>query len=395
MGIPADAVPPPGFLPLQHDFGSGPREDTMETIETVLIGAGQAGLATARELVSRGHECVVLERNQAVGDGWRQQYDSLRLYSPARHDGLPGLDFPGDPRSFPGKDDVAAYLQSYAVHFGLPVRLGVRVERLAATADGDGFVVTTDTGDIACHNVVVATGTFGRSPHVPAFAADLDPSILQLHSSEYRRPSQLREGPVLVVGASHSGCDIAYELAQSRPTVLAGRDCGQLPVRWDTKAVHVVFPVLLFAWRHVLTRRTPMGRKMMGEIRHHGGPMLRVKREDLAARGVERRTQRVVGITDGRPTLDDGTVVDVANVVWATGFAQRFDWVDLPVIGEDGWPREFRGVSSDVPGLYFCGLAFQYAFASMVLPGVGRDAAHVAQHVLKRSAVRTAQPAPA
>jgi len=361
----------------------------METIDTVIIGAGQAGLATARELVSRGQDCVVLERNQAVGDGWRQQYDSLRLYSPARHDGLPGLAFPGDPRSFPGKDDVAAYLQSYADHFDLPVRLGVRVERLATAPDGDGFLVTTDAGSITCSSVVIATGTFGRTPNVPDLAAGLDPSILQLHSSEYRRPSQLREGPVLVVGASHSGCDIAYELAQSRPTVLAGRDCGQLPVRWDTGAVHVVFPFLLFAWRHVLTRRTPMGRKMMGEIRHHGGPMLRVKREDLAARGVERYTQRVVGVTDGLPTLDDGTVVDATNVIWATGFAQHFDWLDLPVIGEDGWPREFRGVSSDVPGLFFCGLAFQYAFASMVLPGVGRDAAHVAQQVVRRTEPRT------
>ena len=360
--------------------------DISETFETVIIGAGQAGLATARELVSRGRECVVLERNEAVGDGWRQQYDSLRLYSAARHDGLPGLPFPGDPRSFPGKDDVAAYLASYAAHFRLPVRLGVRVQRLAASPGADGFVVETDRGSIACRNVVVATGTFGRAPRVPDFASDLDPSILQLHSSEYRRPSQLRDGSVLVVGASHSGCDIAYELAQTRSTVLAGRDCGQIPVRWDSPAIHVVFPFLLFAWRHVMTRRTPVGRRMMGEIRHHGGPMLRVKREDLAARGVERRTQRVVGVTDGRPTLDDGTVVEAANIIWATGFTQRFEWIDLPVTGDDGWPREYRGVSRDVPGLYFCGLAFQYAFSSMVLPGVGRDAAYVAERVVRRSA---------
>ncbi|MGO4361535.1 flavin-containing monooxygenase [Terrabacter sp. RAF57] len=361
----------------------------METIETVIIGAGQAGLAMAHELAERGRECVLLERNEAVGDGWRQQYDSLRLYSSVRHDSLPGMPFPGDPRSFPGKDEVAAYLQSYAARFGLPVRLGVRVERLAAAPAGDGFVITTDRGSIACRNVVVATGTFGRAPHVPAFAADLDASILQLHSSQYRRPSQLRDGSVLVVGASHSGCDIAYELAEGRRTVLAGRDCGQIPVRWDTPAVHVAFPFLLFAWRHVLTRRTPVGRKMMAEIRHHGGPMLRVKREDLAARGVERQVQRVTGVTDGRPTLDDGTVLDVANVVWATGFEQRFDWIDLPITGEDGWPREYRGVSTDVPGLFFCGLAFQYAFASMVLPGVGRDAAHVATHIARRSTAPT------
>ena len=160
----------------------------METIDTVIIGAGQAGLATARELVSRGHDCVVLERNQAVGDGWRQQYDSLRLYSPTRHDGLPGLAFPGDPRSFPGKDDVAAYLQSYAAHFDLPVRLGVRVDRLAAAPDGDGFVVTTDAGSIACPSVVDRHRDLRAAPRTcPTFAAGLDPSILQLHSSEYRQ----------------------------------------------------------------------------------------------------------------------------------------------------------------------------------------------------------------
>jgi putative flavoprotein involved in K+ transport len=360
--------------------------ETHETVDTVVVGAGQAGLATARELLARGRDCIVLERNAAVGDGWRQQYDSLRLYTPAAHDALPGLRFPGDPRVFPGKDDVAAYLAAYAARFDLPVRLGVRVENVCAAGDSQGFVVTTDHGVIACRNVVVATGTFGRSPHVPAFAADLDPGILQLHSSQYRRPSQLREGPVLVVGASHSGCDIAYELAQGRPTTLAGRDCGQLGVRWDSPAVHALFPLLLFAWRHVLTRRTPMGRKAMAGIRHHGGPMLRVKREDLAARGVDRRLDRVTGVTDGRPTLADGSVLDVPNIVWATGFEQRFDWLDLPAIGDDGWPREFRGVAQDVPGLYFCGLSFQYSFASMVLPGVGRDAAYVAGHIARHRA---------
>ena len=354
-----------------------------ETVDTVVVGAGQAGLATARELLARGRDCVVLERNSAVGDGWRQQYDSLRLYTPAGHDALPGLRFPGDPRAFPGKDDVAEYLAGYAEHFDLPVRLGVRVEKVAAAVGSDGFVVSTDRGVIECRNVVVATGTFGRAPRVPAFAADLDPAVLQLHSSQYRRPSQLQYGPVLVVGASHSGCDIALELAQHRATTLAGRDCGQLGVRWDSPAVHALFPVLLFAWRHVLTRRTPMGRRAMAGIRHHGGPMLRVKREDLAAAGVDRRTERVTGVTGGRPTLADGTVIDVRNVVWATGFEQRFGWLDLPVVGDDGWPREFRGVAQDVPGLYFCGLSFQYSFSSMVLPGVGRDAAFVATHIAR------------
>jgi putative flavoprotein involved in K+ transport len=366
---------------------------TTQTIDTVIIGGGQAGLATAHGLRQRGRECVVLERNARIGDGWRQQYDSLRLYSPAGHDGLPGLPFPGDPRSFPGKDDVADYLESYARHFHLPVRRGVSVERLSRAADDpDAFEVTTSTGPIRCRNVVVATGTLGRTPRVPDLAADLDPAILQLHSSQYRRPGQLHEGPVLVVGASHSGCDIAYELAAARVTHLAGRDHGQLPLSWDGSAVHRAFPVLMFAWRHVMNRRTPIGRRMMPEVRGgHGGPMLRVKREHLAERGVQRHLQRVESVVDGRPTLADGTVVDVANVIWATGFQQRFDWIDLPVVGDDGWPREFRGVAKDVPGLYFCGLAFQFAFASMLLPGVGRDAQYVVDHLERHRTARPAQ----
>ncbi len=357
----------------------------MEHIETVIIGAGQAGLATAYHLQKRGKECVVLDRSDRVGDGWRRQWDSLRLYTPAKFDGLPGMPFPGDPWSCPGKDEVAAYLEAYAARWTLPVRLGVRVDRLAA-GEGGGFLVETDAGTVSCDQVVVATGTFGRTPQIPDCAGELDPGILQLHSSEYRRPGQLRDGAVLVVGASHSGTDIAYEVAETRPTTLVGRDCGQIPVRIDSPRMRVAFPALLFAWRHILTRRTPIGRKEMSQVRTHGGPMLRIKRSDLAERGVVRHEARVVGVRDGRPLLADDTVLDVDTVVWATGFRQSFEWIDLPVIGEDGWPREYRGAADDVPGLFFCGLCFQYSFSSMLLPGVGRDAEVVARRVVAHAA---------
>ncbi len=352
----------------------------MQDVETVVIGAGQAGLATARSLQKRGRDCLVLDRHPRVGDGWRQQWDSLRLFSPAKFDKLPGLEFPGDPWSFPTKDEVAAYLESYAGHWDLPVRLGIRVERLTRAAGGR-FAVRTDAGRIHCNNVVIATGTFGRTPSIPDYAQDLDPSILQLHSSEYRRPGQLRDGPVLVVGASHSGTDIAFELAATRPITLVGADCGEIPIRLESRLIPVVYPLLIFAWRHVLTRRTPMGRKEMAAVRFHGGPMLRVKRADLAERGVARNETRVEGVRDGLPCLADGTTVAVTNVIWSTGFRQNFDWIDLPVLGADGWPREHRGVADDVPGIYFCGLSFQYSFSSMLLAGAGRDAEHVVRHL--------------
>lgn len=354
-----------------------------EHVETAIIGAGQAGLATAYHLQRRGRSCVVFDANQRVGDNWRANWDSLRLYSPAGSDGLPGLPFPGPRWSYPTKDDVAEYLAAYVDRFALPVRTGVRVDRLES-ADG-GYTLRLGAETVHADNVVVATGTFGRTPNIPEFALELDPAIRQLHSSEYRRSSQLHPGPVLVVGASHSGTDIAYELATSRPTVLAGRDPGQMPVRLNHWSARLFWPAFLFLGMHVLTRRTPIGRSQMEEVRFHGGPMIRVKREHLAARGVERVLARVTGVRNGRPVLEDREL-DVTTVIWCTGFRQVFDWIDLPIFGSDGWPVEMRGVVADAPGLFFCGLAFQYAFSSMVLPGVGRDADYVAREISQRSA---------
>ncbi|WP_420749733.1 flavin-containing monooxygenase [Rhodococcus sp. O3] len=366
---------------------------TTEHVETVIIGAGQAGLSTGYHLRRRGRPFLILDASDHIGDHWRNQWDTLRLYTPTKYDSLPGLRFPGGSWTFPGKDDVAAYLNSYAETFELPVRMRTRVERLSAS--DDGYVLDCGDRRITAENVVVATGTFGRTPKLPDFAVDLDPSIRQLHSSEYRRPAQLRPGPVLVVGASHSGTDIAYEVAATHPTTLCGRDCGQLPVRPESPGFRVVFPALVFVAKHVLTRRTPIGRKAMPEIRFHGGPMIRVKRQDLRDRGVTRVLDRVVGVRDGLPLLADGTVVDVTNVVWCTGFRQVFDWIDLPVFGDDGWPKEMRGVVADAPGLYFCGLSFQYGFGSMVLPGVGYDAEFLARTICARRAEAASQPAAA
>ena len=167
---------------------------------------------------------------------------------------------------------------------------------------------------------------------------------------------------MLVVGGSHSGTDIAYEVAPTHPTVLCGRDPGQIPVRLEKKGARLFFPVFLFVGKHVLTRRTPMGRKELREVRYHGGPALRVKRADLLARGSNGSTSGWPAYGTVGPVLDDGRVMDVTNVVWCTGFRQVFDWIDVPVIGADGWPEESRGVVPAAPGLFFCGLSFQFAF---------------------------------
>jgi putative flavoprotein involved in K+ transport len=353
-------------------------------VETLIIGAGQAGLTTGYHLRRRGRRFLIVDGNQRIGDNWRQQWDTLRLYTPAKYDGLPGLPFPAARWHFPGKDEVAAYLERYALQFDLPVRTNTRVERLEARPGG-GYAAFVGDETITCDNVVVATGSFGRTPNVPEFAGELDPAIRQLHSSRYRRPAQLHPGPVLVVGASHSGQDIAYELAETRRTILCGPSRGNIPMRPESRRARVLMPAVIFVFKHVLTRRTPMGRKQVREVRLHGGPHLRVKPQDLDRRGVLRYEARLSGVADGRPVLGDGTVVDVRNVVWCTGFRQVFDWIQLPILDEHGWPLEYRGVVAAAPGLFFCGLSFQYAYASMVFPGIGRDANHVARQILARS----------
>ncbi|MEU6876759.1 NAD(P)-binding domain-containing protein [Streptomyces sp. NPDC046712] len=354
--------------------------DRVEHIETVVIGAGQAGLATGYHLAGRGLPFVVLDGNDRIGDNWRCHWDSLRLFSPARVASLPGMRFPAPPMSFPTKDEMADFLETYAATFGLPVRNGQRVQRVGRE-DGR-YVVETDTTAYVCDNVVVASGTFGRTPYIPAFADALDPRITQLHSSAYKNPAQLRPGGVLVVGASHSGGDVAYEVGSAgHPTVLSGPIHGEIPFDIEGGPAHVIFPALWFLAQHLLTLRTPIGRKIRPEVRAHGGPLIRIKRADLSRAGVEMVPERTAGVRDGLPVLDGGRVLDVANVVWCTGFRQDFSWIDIPVTDDDGWPLEERGVVPSSPGLYFVGLAFQYAFASMLIGGAGRDAEYVVRHL--------------
>ncbi len=361
---------------------------TTQHIETLIVGAGQAGLATGYHLAQLGRAFLIVDGNGRIGDNWRCHYDSLKLYSPAKFDGLPGMDFPGDPWHFPGKEEVAAFLERYAVETELPVRMQTRVDRLAPR-EGGGFTAHLGVDTIECDNVVVATGTHGgRIPWVPEIAASLAPQIRQFHSTEYKNPTQLQPGAALVVGASHSGYDIAYEVAADRPTTLVGPDRGNIPLDWDSATVKMALPVIVFLWKHMLTRRTPMGRKQMQKVRHHGAPTTRVKPHQLAQRGAERIQHRVTDVsTNGQPVLDDGRVLAVSNVIWATGFRPDFSWIQAPITEADGWPREYRGVVNEVPGLYFCGLSFQFAFSSMVLPGVGRDAEYVAAKIDQR--VRT------
>jgi putative flavoprotein involved in K+ transport len=364
---------------------------TDEHVETVIIGGGQAGLAVGFHLKTQGRPFVILDANERVGDSWRKRWPSLRLYSPAKLDGLPGMPFPAPRHSFPSGLEMADYLEAYASGFELPVESGVRVDGLER--NGDGYVAFAGDRRFLADNIVVATGVFQHESRiVPEFASDLDPAIRQLHSADYTGPEQLRPGSVLVVGAAHSGADIAFEVAKAGfATMLAGRDTGQLRVDIESRKARLGFAVLRFVWTRVLTVSTPVGRKAKAELRTHGGPLLRVKRADLEAVGVERVFERVVRVEDGRPVLADGRAVDAANVVWCTGFRNDYSWIRFPLPTEaDGFPEQRRGAVASLPGLYFVGLPFLHSFASMLILGAGRDGKRVAEHIAARTATTRA-----
>lgn len=350
-------------------------------IGTVVIGGGQAGLAMGYHLARRRRPFVILDANARIGDSWRTRWDSLRLFTPAMYDGLPGMPFPAPAWSFPTRDEFADYLEAYADRFDLPVRTGVTVERL--WHDGTAYVVETAGERYEADNVVVAAG-FDRVPVVPDFAGELDPGITAVHAAEYHNPGRLRPGAVLVVGAGNSGADIAMDLAQSHRVLLSGRHPGQLPWRIDRPAARVLTPMMMWSFSNVLTVRTPMGRRMRARALVHGAPLIRVKSADLAAAGVE-RVPRTVGVRDGLPLLADGRTVDVANVVWSTGFRPDGSWIDLPGIEATADPAQYRGVVENRPGLYFLGRLFQYALASSMIRGVGPDGEYIANHLAARA----------
>lgn len=351
----------------------------MESIDTVVIGGGQAGLAAGYHLQRQGREFVILDARARTGDSWRERWDSLHLFTPARYCELDGMRFPGRRDAFVSKDQMADYLEAYAQKFQLPIRHGVPVERLSS--DGGKFEISAAGREIRANNVVVAMSNY-QSPRVPPFASQLSKDILSLHSQEYRNPGQLKAGPVLVVGFGNSGAEIAMDVAGTRPTILSGEPGFVIPWRIGTfVARNGIIHLLRFIAHHVLTVRTPIGRRMRDQGRE-AAPVVRVKPADLAAAGVE-RVSRITGVRDGLPLSEDGRVHEVANVIWCTGYRPGFAWIDLPILGEHGLPEHELGAVRAYPGLYFMGLPFTYSLSSAIVTGVSRDAKRIAAQIAR------------
>ncbi|HET9648747.1 MAG TPA: NAD(P)-binding domain-containing protein [Microlunatus sp.] len=344
-----------------------------------VVGGGQAGLAMGYHLRRIGVSFVILDAAARTGEAWRSRWDTLRLFSLPRYASLPGL--PIQTASYPTRDEMADYLERYAECFDLPIRHRTRVRRLSH--DGSCFVLETTDGDILlADQVVVATGGHLR-PVRPDFAGELDPSIRQLDAIDYRRATEYADD-VLVVGAGTAGSDIAIDLArQGHRTVLAGPHPGEIPLPLDSLAVRLLMPLVAHALLHLFTLSTPMGRRLHRRIQRRGTPLIRYRRSDIAAAGV-RRVGYIVRIVEGRPQVDDGTILDPRTVVWCTGFAPDHSWIDLPVFGRDGRVRQRRGVACGRPGLYFLGLSFQHSVASGAVLGLDQDARYLLRALSRR-----------
>jgi putative flavoprotein involved in K+ transport len=356
-----------------------------EVLDVVVVGGSQAGLAMAWHLAERGLRFVVLEAGPELGNTWRNRWDSLKLFTPAQYDALPGMAFPAPADTYPTKDPVADYLQAYAAAFHLPVRLNAKVTELRRLDDGS-FEVGTADATYRAGQVVVATGPF-QVPFVPPPAAKLDASVTQVHSADYRTPQALPEGPVLVVGGGNSGFQIAEELAATRTVDLS---------------IATTYPMLpqrrlgrdLFWWltRLGLLRVTVNSR--IGRRMSRRDFVIGTNRRRLERKGVRFRPRLVDA--EGRTVrfADHSLLEDVGVVVWATGYRSDYAWIHISGVVREGHVVHRRGVT-EVPGLYFLGLSWQHTRGSALLGFVHEDAAFLADRIQvhHRAAVSATVPA--
>ena len=344
--------------------------ETEQAYDVIVVGAGQAGLAIGHFLARDGRRFVILDRADSIGAAWRARWESLTLFTPRRYDGLPGLDFPGDREGYPSRDEVVAYLEAYAERFALPVELGREVRRLSAV--DSRFALDTDGRTMRADHVVVATGPF-QEPFVPELARRLSPEVVQMHSTGYRRPGDVPEGTVLIVGGGNTGFQVAEELSAtheahlavgSRQTPLPQRLLGRDLFWWLTKSRALSTTVESRLGRRLRHRDTLIGSSPR-KLRHTFGIALH---------------PRVVDASDRSVRFGDGTELELGTVIWATGFRPDYSWIDHPVFDEDGRLRHRRGVT-DVPGLYFLGLTWQHTRGSALLGWVKDDAEFVAGQI--------------
>jgi putative flavoprotein involved in K+ transport len=401
----------------------------MEKIETVIVGGGQAGLATSYHLKQLGRDHIVFEAVEKAGHAWRNdRWDSFTLVTPNWSVQLPGAHYNGnDPDGFMPKDEIVAYFERYVERFNLPIQFGTSVLEVVPLENNKGYQVKAGGKTFQAKNVVMATGSF-QKPRIPAFSANIPASVLQLHSGQYRNPNQLPEGAVLIVGSAQSGMQIGEELHQSGHTIyLATGAAPRVPRRYRGKDIVSWLMDTGFMDQTVDKLPSPKARlrgnpqasgkngghslnlhqfvrdgiKLFGHIAgaQDGKVMFRPDlKENLAAsdkleKDIIAMTDKYIetnGITapqETLPNLQDGYSVDVVTeldlkaanintVIWAMGYIADYSLVKLAIADEDGFPIQQRGVTQ-YPGLYFVGMNWLSKRKSAILLGVNEDVEHI------------------
>lgn len=343
------------------------------TFDYIVIGAGQAGLSIAYYLKQAGFRFLVVDNGDVVGASWLNRWDSLKLFTPSQYNHLPGLDFPLKKNHYPDKQEVAAYLQQYVSHFDIPVKLNCEVKKV--TRCDDGYCLKSNLEDLNCKNVVVATGPF-HTPFIPPFYQALSDGILQLHSSEYKRPSQLNEGDALVVGAGDSGVQILQELADTERNVYLSGSCSGsvLPQEFLGKTLWWWFSKSGFL---SINKYSRLGKKLCRVAQ----PIIGTDVKSLLRRGNVTALGKATGGRDETIEFADTKISSIKNIIWATGFKPYFDWIDGLELDDGGYPINYRGIGKQ-KGMYFIGLPWMYTRGSATLGGVKSDARFLIKHMV-------------
>jgi putative flavoprotein involved in K+ transport len=351
-----------------------------ERREVIVVGGGQAGLAIGYFLAQQGRDFTIMEAADTPAAAWRDRWDSLRLFTPVRYDSLPGRAFPGDPDTYPGRDDVVAYLTDYARHFALPIELRSRV-RSVHPGEAARYIVELDDRTYEADQVVIATGPF-QVPRVAPVAGHLSPDIIQLHSTEYRRPDDVPAGPVLVVGGGNTGYQIAEELARFHEVHLSiGSRQTPLPQRVLGRDLFRYLEATGLMRKSVDTR---IGQRMRYRETLIGSSPRAARRHGIQVHG------RTDDVSESEVRFDDGSRLQPRAVIWATGFALDHSWIDVPIFDDGGRLMHRRGVTA-APGLYFLGLTWQYTRGSALLGWVKDDAEFIADRIAALASAGTTE----
>lgn len=339
---------------------------------TIVIGAGQAGLAIGYYLKQFNHSFLILDKSQEAGEVWDKRYDSLFLFTPRTFSSLSGLELKGDPQDFPTKDEISQYLKVYAESFKLPIKFNSNVTSVQKI--NNTFSIYTEHMEYKAENIIIATGPF-QKPRIPAFAKKLSKDIVQLHSSEYKNPSQLKEGNVLVVGGGNSGAQIALELSQEIETFLStSQRLTFLPMKIRNRSI--------FWWFNKFGVLKATSNSLFGKlIQKRGDPIFGLDLKYAIRNGDVAIKERTIGGKENKVIFQDNTFLGVDNIIWATGFKPDYSWLNVSgVLDGKGKPIHNRGITN-IEGLYFLGLPWQYRRGSTLLQGVGYDAEYLVKHI--------------